>query len=335
MVLRIAHDASRQRVLHDRVHVQAVVIHGYRRVFRIAGSGPALLLLHGIGDSSRTWAEIIPTLARNHLVIAPDLLGHGDSDKPRADYSVAAYANGMRDLLSALDIETVTLVGHSLGGGVAMQFAYQYPERTERLVLVSSGGAGRCVSPLLRAAALPGAGLAVGGLRLPGARLVVNAAIEILERLDTGLGVDAEDLARVVDALPDATARSAFIRTLRSVVDWRGQIVTMADRAYLTEAMPLCVIWGEEDRVIPASHAATAAELAPGARIELIANAGHFPHKDHPERFARIVHDFVRKTQPATYSRARFRNLLREGQVPAGVTEQPVEIATVTPIRGA
>ena len=104
----------------------------------------------------------MPTLARKHLVIAPDLLGHGDSDKPRADYSVAAYANGMRDLLSTLDIDRVTLVGHSLGGGVAMQFAYQFPERTDRMVLVSSGGAGRGVSPVLRAAALPGAHLGHG-----------------------------------------------------------------------------------------------------------------------------------------------------------------------------
>ena len=115
----------------------------------------------------------------------------------------------------------------------------------------------------------------------------------------------------------------------------QGQIVTMADRAYLTEAMPMCVVWGEEDRVIPVTHASIACELAPGARVEVIANAGHFPHKDHPERFVRIVNDFVRKSQPATYSRERFRALLREGRVRAGATEQPVEIATVSPIRGA
>lgn len=100
---------------HD-VPLRHRVIHGYRRAYRMAGSGPAILLIHGIGDSSATWADLIPELARNHTVIAPDLLGHGASDKPRADYSVAAYANGIRDLLGVLGIERATLVGHSLGG---------------------------------------------------------------------------------------------------------------------------------------------------------------------------------------------------------------------------
>ena len=130
-------------------------IHGYRRAFRIAGQGPVILLLHGIGDNSTTWSDVIPHLAKNHTVIAPDLLGHGRSDKPRADYSVAAYANGMRDLLVTLGIDRVTIVGHSLGGGVAMQFAYQFPQMVERLVLVSAGGITRDVHPLLRLASVP------------------------------------------------------------------------------------------------------------------------------------------------------------------------------------
>ena len=117
---------------------------------------PALLLIHGIGDSSDTWRPVLQALARTHTVIAPDLLGHGRSEKPRADYSVAAYANGMRDLLSVLEIDRVTVVGHSLGGGVAAQFAYQFPDRCERLVLVDSGGVGRSVSPLLRLATCAG-----------------------------------------------------------------------------------------------------------------------------------------------------------------------------------
>src|SRR3954467_15957697 len=191
------------------VRAESHVIHGYRRVFRIAGSGPPLLLIHGIGDSSATWRQALPMLARKHLVIAPDLLGHGRSAKPRADYSVAAYANGMRDLLGVLGIERVTLVGHSLGGGVAMQFAYQFPERTERLILVASGGAGRGVSPLLRAATLPGAQLGMSTLRLPFARHAVGLGAELLRRADLGVGLDAVDLRRVVDGLPDRTARSA------------------------------------------------------------------------------------------------------------------------------
>ena len=131
------------RELTPTLHYQT--IHGYRRAFRIAGSGPALLLIHGIGDNSTTWHSVHSKLAQRVTVIAPDLLGHGQSDKPRADYSVAAYANGMRDLLSVLDVEKVTVVGHSLGGGVAMQFAYQFPQLVERLILVGAGGVTKLV----------------------------------------------------------------------------------------------------------------------------------------------------------------------------------------------
>src|SRR3984885_1325303 len=130
-------------------------IHGYQRAYRIAGSGPAILLIHGIGDNSTTWTGIHAKLAQRFTVIAPDLLGHGKSDKPRADYSAAAYANGMRDLLSVLDIERVTIIGHSLGGGVAMQFAYQFPYLVERVILVAAGGCTKDVNVALRFASLP------------------------------------------------------------------------------------------------------------------------------------------------------------------------------------
>ena len=144
-----------------------VTVHGYRRAYIQAGSGPALLLIHGIGDSSDTWRPVVDQLAAHYTVIAPDLLGHGRSEKPRADYTIAGFANGMRDLLTMLEVERVTVVGHSLGGGVAAQFAYQFPERCERLVLVGSGGIGRTVSPLLRLAAVPGAETLMPLLGLP------------------------------------------------------------------------------------------------------------------------------------------------------------------------
>ncbi|MCU1658490.1 MAG: Soluble epoxide hydrolase [Pseudonocardiales bacterium] len=309
----MVHDGRSRLRFDTRAEVHSRSIHGYRRVFRIAGEGPPLLLIHGIGDSSHTWDEVMPTLARNHLVIAPDLLGHGESDKPRADYSVAAYANGMRDLLSALGVERVTLVGHSLGGGVAMQFAYQFPERTERMVLVATGGAGRGVSPMLRAAALPGANLALAALRMPLSRLAIDVAIEILERLDTGLGVDAVDMRRVVETLPDQTARSAFIRTLRSVVDWRGQVVTMLDRCYLVRGMPTLLIWGARDSVLPVDHAHKAHAAMPGSRLEIFDDAGHFPFRTDPARFVGLLEDFCASTEPSAWSVEQWRQLLRAG----------------------
>jgi pimeloyl-ACP methyl ester carboxylesterase len=295
------------------ISVESRVIHGYRRVYRVAGSGPAVLLLHGIGDSSLTWQEVMGTLAQNHLVIAPDLLGHGDSAKPRADYSIAAYANGMRDLLGVLGIDNVTLVGHSLGGGVAMQFAYQFPERTERLVLVASGGLGRSVSPLLRAASMPGADLALAMLRMPGTRRAVSLAVKVLEVVDSGLGLDAVDVRRVVDALPDATARSAFIRTLRAVVDWRGQVVTMLDRCYLVAGMPTLLIWGARDSIVPLGHAHAAHAAMPASRLEIFDKAGHFPFHSDPARFVRVVEDFIDDTAASDWSQENWRNLLRAG----------------------
>jgi pimeloyl-ACP methyl ester carboxylesterase len=294
------------------------MVHGYRRAFRLAGSGPPVVLVHGIGDSSATWEPVIPALARRHLVIAPDLLGHGSSDKPRADYSVAAYANGVRDLLGVLGVERATLVGHSLGGGVAMQFAYQFPERTERLVLVGSGGAGPDVTPVLRAMTLPGAAGLLHLLRLPTARLQVGVAVQLLRLLGTGFGQDAPDLLRMVDALPDATARAAFIRTLRAVVDWRGQVVTMLDRCYLTRGMPTLLVWGSRDAVVPLAHAYRAHLAMPGSRLEVFDGAGHFPFHSDPARFVTLVEDFLESTEPARWSAEQWRELLRDPE-PVGI----------------
>ncbi|MET8137075.1 MULTISPECIES: alpha/beta hydrolase [unclassified Streptomyces] len=298
------------------------VVHGYRRAYRMAGEGPALVLIHGIGDSSATWAELIPDLARTHTVIAPDLLGHGASDKPRADYSVAAYANGVRDLLATLDIESATLVGHSLGGGVAMQFAYQFPERTERLILVSAGGVGGEVNPFLRAVSLPGAHLMLSMLQLPGMRLQVGLFLRLMHLLDTDLAQDAPELVNLVDALPDATSRSAFIRTLRAVVDWRGQAVTMLDRCYLTEGMPTMLLWGDRDSVVPVRHAHGAHEAMPGSRLEIFEGAGHFPFHSDPARFLALVEEFTTTTSPADWSRETWRELLRAGR-PGTAAGQP------------
>jgi pimeloyl-ACP methyl ester carboxylesterase len=294
-------------------------IHGYRRAFVLAGEGPAVLLIHGIGDSSESWRELIPNLARHHTVIAPDLLGHGDSDKPRADYSIGAYANAMRDLLSVLDIDRVTVVGHSLGGGVAMQFAYQFPERCERLVLVSTGGVSHEVHPALRFASAPNADMILPLLSAPGARTIGKAALRILEALQTNIGRDAQQLTRVFDALPDAAARRAFVRTLRAAVDWRGQAITMLDRCYLAKDMPTLLVWGDRDGVIPVSHAHQVHAAMPGSRLEIFANAGHFPHQNDPGSFLRLFQDFYRSTDACLHSADEWRALLRRGAIAAPV----------------
>ncbi|MCQ4121004.1 alpha/beta hydrolase [Rhodococcus sp. FXJ9.536] len=292
----------------------------------MAGEGPALLLIHGIGDNSSTWTEIIPHLARNYTVIAPDLLGHGRSDKPRADYSVAGYANGMRDLLSTLGIDNVTVIGHSLGGGVAMQLAYQFPQMVDRLVLVSAGGVTKDVHPLLRLASLPVINEAVKLLRVPGAMPTVRLlGGMVAERDGTRLvpGIlfhDTRDLVRILGDLADSTAHEAFVRTLRAAVDWRGQVATMLDRCYLTEDLPVQLIWGDQDAIIPVTHAHLAHAAMPGSHLEIFRGVGHFPFRDDPIRFLRTVETFLDKTRPLAFDEIRWRQMLTSGARVGAVT---------------
>jgi pimeloyl-ACP methyl ester carboxylesterase len=291
--------------------VQYVTVHGYRRAYVKAGNGPAVLLVHGIGDSSDTWRPVLEQLAEHHTVIAPDLLGHGRSEKPRADYTVGGYANGMRDLLAVLEVDRATVVGHSLGGGVAAQFAYQFPERCERLVLVGSGGLGRTVSPLLRVAAVPGVEALMPLLGLPPVKLFSRIGASVLRLFDTSLGRDAEEILAVFDALPNTEARRAILRTLRSGVDWQGQVITMLDRAYLAHDVPTLIVWGRRDAIIPLGHARLARIAFPDSELVIFDEAGHFPHHTDPPRFARVVREFVAGTPPARYDPDAWGERLR------------------------
>lgn len=299
-------------------------IHGYRRAYRIAGRGPVLLLIHGIGDNSSTWSTVHARLAERFTVIAPDLLGHGQSEKPRADYSIAAYANRIRDLLSVLDIERATVVGHSLGGGVAMQFAYQFPQLVERLVLVGTGGITSDVNFLLRWASLPVGGEALALLRLPMVLPAMQFGGKVAGRLlgSTRLGHDLPDMLRVLAGLPEPNALLAFTRTLRAVVDWHGQMITMLNRCYLTESVPVQIIWGRRDTVVPVSHARLAHDAMPGSWLEIFDDAGHFPFHDDPDRFMAVLENFIDSTAPAEYDEPALRELRRIGNCERAISDQ-------------
>ena len=304
---------------HDRsdpCRARFVSLHGHRRAYRMAGEGPTLLLLHGLGCDSTTWLPVMGRLAERFRVIAPDFLGHGESDKPRGDYSLGGYANAMRDLLTYLEVDRVTVVGHSLGGGVAMQFAYQYPERTERICLVAPGGLGTDVSPLIRLLTVPGAGLALGALTAPPLRGAVKASLRLLSRSRLPYTHDLAEVAGVYTALGDPGNRAAVRAVTSHVVDWRGQRITMSDRAYLAEVVPLCVVWGEKDTVIPALHAAAVRQRSSTAVVHLFPGSGHFPHKDQPELFADVLTAFVDEQPAATYRARRWRAVLRSGARP-------------------
>lgn len=271
-----------------------------------------MVLLHGIAGTSATWDAVIPRLAEHYDVLAPDLLGHGESAKPRGDYSLGAYANALRDLLEALGKNRATLVGHSLGGGIAMQFAYQFLGRCERLVLVDSGGLGREVHPLLRAAALPGAELVLPWLSTTTSR-GVGALVRGMNRLGIRAGPDLDETWRSFVSLREPAARRAFIQTVRGVMDLSGQRVIANERLYLAEGLPTLIVWGENDPLIPVRHARASHERIAGSRLEIFPEAGHFPHRDDPERFAKVLADFIRTTRPLHASAKRFGDRLRAG----------------------
>jgi pimeloyl-ACP methyl ester carboxylesterase len=287
-----------------------LTLHGHRVTYRTAGSGPVLLLLHGIANSSETWEGVAGALAERFTLIAPDLLGHGESATPRGDYSLGAHASGARDVLTALGHDRVTVIGHSLGGGIAMQFAYQFPERCERMVLVSSGGLGREVHLLLRAAALPGADWVLPLLTSRELLGVGRALGGLLRRVRLAPGGDLEVLARGFASLDNAGSRQAFLHTVRSVIVPSGQRVSAHDRLALAALLPTLVVWGERDSIIPAAHGQAAHEAMPGSRLELFPEAGHMPHDDDPDRFARILVEFCEGTEPASLTADHWRPLL-------------------------
>ncbi|MBB4662954.1 alpha/beta fold hydrolase [Conexibacter arvalis] len=300
----------------DRFELQEITLHGHRIAYRAGGSGPVLVLVHGITSTSQTWSKVFPLLTRRFTVIAPDLLGHGASAKPRGDYSLGAYASGVRDLLVALGHERATFVGHSLGGGVAMQLAYQFPERCERLVLVGSGGLGREVNLLLRASTLPGSDvvlpLLVNRHLLDAGRL----AGTLLGKVGLQAGTDIAEIARGHASLADRDARAAFVQTLRTIVDPRGQRVDARDRLYLAEHVPFLIVWGEHDSIIPVAHGRDAHALVPSSRLEVFERSGHFPHVDEPTRFLEVLEEFVDSTEPANVAPEEWRELLRIGAAP-------------------
>jgi pimeloyl-ACP methyl ester carboxylesterase len=297
----------------DPLELRELTLHGHRIAYRQAGNGPVVVLIHGITSDSRTWRRVMPYLARRFTVIAPDLTGHGGSDKPKGDYSLGAHASALRDLLAALGHDRASFVGHSLGGGIAMQLSYQFPERCERLVLVDSGGLGRGVSMLLRAATLPGSELV---LPLLAASRLLDAgrlAGGLLGRLGLRAGTDIEEIARGHATLADAGARAAFVQTLRSVVEPGGQRGNAANRLYLAERMPLLVMWGEHDSLIPVAHAHETHELLPSSRLEVFPESGHFPQLDEPERFIDVLGAFIDSTEPAKLDPEGWRELLKAG----------------------
>lgn len=287
-----------KRRVGDELLVRRVVIHGHDVAYRRAGEGPVLLLFHGIAGSSETWIPTVRLLCRDYEVVAPDFLGHGESAKPSGDYSLGNHATLMRDLVHLLGIERATVIGQSFGGGVALQFAYQFPECCERLVLVDAGGLGREVSWMLRLMTLPAAEYVMPLIFAPWVKSAGDAVFEFLR--GRGFRHDrAREVWRSFGSLTQPANRAAFIRTMRAVIDPGGQAVSAMDRLYLAGRIPTLIIWGEEDRIIPLVHADKAHEAIPNSRLEVMEGVGHYPHVEDPYGFVEILRDFLETTQPS------------------------------------
>lgn len=292
-----------------------LLVHGNAVSYAEAGAdsgGPVVVLVHGIASRAAQWEEVMSRLGETCHVIAPDLLGHGESAKPRGDYSLGAHACGIRDLLAALGHDRVSLVGHSLGGGVAMQFAYQFPERVERLALVCSGGLGREVSVFLRAATLPGAELVLPLLAGSWVRAAAGRVNGLIGNFGVSLPKGLEECLAGVGSLGDRGTREAFVHTARSVLDPAGQRVDARDRLYLAADLPLFVVWGRKDAIIPVSHGESLAATVPGTTLEVFEQSGHFPHLTEPRRLADVLARWVETTPAVEMDPAMLTERLRQ-----------------------
>jgi len=280
--------------------MERVTLHGDEMCFVDVGSGPPIAFVHGLMSSSSTWTAQLDRLAIDHRVIAPDLFGHGASAKPAGDYSLSAHAASLRDLFDSLGIADATLVGHSLGGGIALQMAYLFPDRVNALVLVSSGGLGRELNPLLRAATLPGSELVLPLIASRWVHSVGDAALNIWSKVGLpAISPSSDEAWRTLPSLADAETRRAFLATSRSVIDVHGQTVTAQNRLSGFASRPSMLVWGERDRIVPASHVEAARRELPATRVEIFARSGHFPHLDEPDRFAMVLADFMAQHRAA------------------------------------
>lgn len=280
-------DTRTEQVSAATANLKTLTLHGDRVAYRDEGAGEVLLLVHGMGGSSESWSGVIPLLAKRYRVIAPDLLGHGRSDKPRGDYSVGAFAVLLRDLLDELGVSRVTVVGHSLGGGIAMQFAHQHRQYCDRIVLISSGGFGDDVGRALRLLSLPGSELVLPVIASRPAIVAGNALRALM---------GSSDRFEARPTLANRDNRQAFLRTLRSVVDFRGQAVSALNRLCIADVLPALIISGDQDQVIPVEHARAAHRRLPNSRLHVIAGVHHHPPTERPETVAGLIDEFVATT---------------------------------------
>lgn len=263
--------------------VETVELHGHTVGYSVnPGQGTPLLLVHGVGSNMHTWGALSHALvAAGQPYVAVDLLGHGSSGPGNGDFSLGANAARLRDLLDHLGIDSAHLVGHSLGGGISMQFLYQFPDRTASLTLISSGGLGTEVSMGLRAAALPGAKTVMQVITAPLVVRILRNATGALESMGMhNADFDSHTVAKF-ERLQAPDRLDSFLATVRSVVGPAGQRVSAVELvSAVTDPTAVLIIWGENDPMVPSDHGVDAHALLPGSSLVMIPGTGHHPHVD-------------------------------------------------------
>ena len=282
-------------LLHCSVSVahQLLNVFGRQVAVHVDGNGAPVVLLHGLGGTSETWLQTIDCLGGSLLTVAIDLAGHGRSARDRGDYSITANAVIVRGVLDQLGIDRGLIVGHSYGGGVALAEAVIFPEKVAGLALVASGGLGTEVAPVLRAMSLPFVGELASLAIRPWLVGRIDATFDRLTALGFHEPTELRQMRQMLRSLSDMAARGSFLDTLRGVINVQGQLVNGAERLDQIGEIPVLVVWGDRDPMLPISHADVVAAALPHARIEIFEGAGHFPHAQDPSRLADLVIDMA------------------------------------------
>ncbi|MDQ1245996.1 MAG: Alpha/beta fold hydrolase [Actinomycetota bacterium] len=280
----------------DAVQREVAVLHGRDLSYvRYPGVGVPLVLLHGVGSSAAGWETSAAILSgRGVPVIAIDMPGHGESAKGPGDYSLGSMASAVRDLLDHLGIDRAVIVGHSLGGGVALQFHYQYPSYVVGLVLVSSGGLGQDANLILRLLSLPGAGVVLQVGLNPRTMSALDSLRQQARRLTRRPDLIPDRVMDRIDRLSDPDGRHSFLATLRSVVDHTGQRVSALEKLHLSNDVPVLIVWGAKDSILPVAHGENAHDLLDSSTFVVFDDAGHEPHRKDPARFADALQGWLR-----------------------------------------
>ena len=281
------------------IFTRDVAARGARVRFVETGDGPPLLLVHGYLGSHSVWDDAVDGLSAHFRTLAPDLPGFGDSEKPpaaRYPYNVDAFAESLADLVAALDLGRVAVCGHDLGGAVALMMAARHPAMVERLVLVDPIVYPHKPDLYARLAATPLLG-PLAFKQLSG-RGIFGRYFQ-RRSYATPNAVPPARIDMLFDAFNAPAAREAAYATLQSLADTRT-LVALLPRVHA----PSLVVWGRNDRLLPASHGRRLSRELPNARLEIL-DAGHSPHEEQPAIFAKIAREFLASGHSQGRARSR------------------------------